>query len=96
VIGDLVPPGKATIASYFPESDFRRNALAGGLAENYPDDNLFPASIEAAGMSRQNARKWVLSSDSLLLQAGLDGANVGCDLQVVFGKEGAARDGVPQ
>lgn len=94
IFGDAVGVGKRAIPVYFPESSFRRNALAGGAADDYPDDNLFPATLEAAGLERVGSRKYKLDRRSAMRGAATDGLDVGCDLQRVFGKEGVARDGV--
>ena len=96
VIGDNVGVGRAAIDFYFDSAVFTRNVLAGGVAENYPEDNLFPETLTAAGLTRNSNGKLKLTDVSPLRFAGTDGADIGCDLKTVWGKEGAARDGVPE
>lgn len=98
VIGSGVGIGSKALNWFFAGYTFQRNTLAGelpDLADLYPGDNQFPASLEAVGLVKRNDRKYVLQNNSPLRGAGLDGADVGCNLTEVFGAEGTARDGVP-
>jgi hypothetical protein len=94
IIGDNTGVGSRTVAVYFPNAVLRRNVLAGGKASDYPDDNLFPGSLEAAGLVDRGGGHYRLSPGSPLRAAGLDGADVGCDLRRAWAREGAARSGV--
>lgn len=38
--------GNDTLNAYFPSAVFRRNVLAGGVASQYPPDNLFPPASD--------------------------------------------------
>lgn len=44
--------GRPSLARYFPGSVVRGNVLVGGNARIYPDNNLFPATAEAAGFAK--------------------------------------------
>jgi hypothetical protein len=96
VIGDGVGIGKTALDAFFPEQLFKRNVLAGGVETSYPEDNLFPATLASVGLTPNSNGKYKLDSESPLVGAGSDGADIGCDLRTVWGKEGTARDGVPE
>lgn len=95
IIGDNTGVGLKTLVVYFQGSVVRRNALAGGKASDYPEDNRFPASLEAAGLVESARGRYRLSAASPLLAAGLDGRDIGCDLRSVRRAESAARAGAP-
>jgi hypothetical protein len=80
VIGDGVGPGHATLAKYFSNSTFKKNALAGGKPSLYPPDNFFPATLEEVG---KDGRNFNLSQTSSLKNAGTDGRDIGCDLSAL-------------
>jgi hypothetical protein len=94
IIGDNAGVGSRSLAAYFPGATVRRNAHAGVKAADYPPDNLFPASLDAAGfVGAGGVGHYKLSTTSQLWDAGHDGADIGCALRRVWGSEGAARAG---
>jgi PKD repeat protein len=74
--------GTASIMSYFgAPTAVQRNVLAGGPAARYPADNLFPDVVTfMAGFADTSYR---LRSDSPYKGAGLDGRDLGADIDAI-------------
>ena len=72
--------GSSALAAYFPDAVFRRNALGGGPASQYPPDNLFPDnSTFNAQFVNVGADDYRLVAGSLFRGAGTDGKDLGVD-----------------
>ena len=80
VFGDYgVGIGTTAISAYFPGSSFARNAIVGGLASNFPDNNYFPSSLAAVGFVDRANYNYVLAPGTPYVRAGTDGKDVGVD-----------------
>jgi cellulose synthase/poly-beta-1,6-N-acetylglucosamine synthase-like glycosyltransferase len=79
IVGTDVASGLATRAAYFPDGVFRRNVIVGGDAEQYPQDNFFPASLDAVGFVDRTAGNYRLRESSPYRCAATDGTDVGAD-----------------
>ena len=84
-----------TLSTYFPGAVFRRNALVGGSASNYPADNFFPATQAAVGYTNQAGGNYKLLSTSTFHNAGLDGKDVGADLDALNAATAGTLSGTP-
>jgi hypothetical protein len=85
VIGDGTGTGKVTLEKYFPNLTFKKNALVGGRATLYPQDNFFPAELPEI-----NEKNFNNKSAITFKQVGTDGKDIGCD----WGKLDAALGGL--
>lgn len=47
-------PGHQTLEKFFPNAVFRGNVIVGAKPANYPQNNLFPASLEEIGLAFPN------------------------------------------
>jgi hypothetical protein len=72
-----------TLTTYFPGAIFRRNILAGGNAMDYPTDNFFPATLAAVGFVDLAGGNYKLAASSAYKNAGLDGKDVGADIDAI-------------
>jgi hypothetical protein len=80
VFGDYgVGIGTTAISAYFPGSSFARNAIVGGLASNFPDNNYFPSSPAAVGFVDRANHNYALAPGTPYVRAGTDGKDVGVD-----------------
>ena len=80
VFGDYgVGIGTTAISAYFPGSSFARNAIVGGLASNFPDNNYFPSSLAAVGFVDRANHNYALAPGTPYVRAGTDGKDVGVD-----------------
>jgi predicted outer membrane repeat protein len=80
VFGDYgVGIGTTAISAYFPGSSFARNAIVGGLASNFPDNNYFPSSLAAVGFVDRANQNYALAPGTPYVRAGTDGKDVGVD-----------------
>jgi len=93
VFGDYgVGIGTTAISAYFPGSSFARNAIVGGLASNFPDNNYFPSSLAAVGFVDRANHNYALAPGTPYVRAGTDGKDVGVD----FTAMAAATAGSPR
>jgi hypothetical protein len=83
VIGDDHAVGNGTISFYFPGGIFKQNVIAGGKSEDYPADNFFPASFDAAGFVDKLRGNYRLTASSRYKKAAIDGKDIGCDFDVL-------------
>jgi glycosyltransferase involved in cell wall biosynthesis len=51
IIGSSTEPGNQTLARYFPRGVVRGNVIIGGAAGKYPPGNVFPGSLDDAGVA---------------------------------------------
>ena len=51
IIGSGTEPGNQTLARYFPRGVVRGNVIVGGSAGKYPPENVFPGSLDEAGVA---------------------------------------------
>jgi hypothetical protein len=72
-----------TLTTFFPSAVFRRNVLAGGNPALYPADNFFPLSLATVGFLDLAGGNYKLQATSLYHNAGLDGKDVGADIDAV-------------
>jgi hypothetical protein len=80
VFGDYgVGIGTTAISAYFPGSSFARNAIVGGGASSFPDNNYFPASLAAVGFVDLANHNYALAPGTPYVRAGTDGKDVGVD-----------------
>jgi hypothetical protein len=80
VFGDYgVGIGTTATSAYFPGSSFARNAIVGGLASNFPDNNYFPSSLTDVGFVDRANHNYALAPGTPYVRAGTDGKDVGVD-----------------
>ena len=80
VFGDYgVGIGTPAISAYFPGSSFARNAIVGGGASSFPDNNYFPSSLAAVGFVDRANSNYALAPGTPYVRAGTDGKDVGVD-----------------
>jgi hypothetical protein len=94
IIGAGRGVGDDSIGAYLPRSSIVYNTFAGGTASSYPTGNGFPsvATWEAQFVNR-SAGDYRLSSSSVYLHAGTDGADLGADMAVVVAASARAESG---
>ncbi|MFP5261816.1 MAG: hypothetical protein ACLGJB_07915, partial [Blastocatellia bacterium] len=80
LFGADVGTGNPALNRFFPESQFKRNALIGGQKSLYPGDNFFPARAEDVGFAGHAKGDYALAAASQLKQRGTDGKDIGCNL----------------
>jgi hypothetical protein len=90
VKGGGTATGLDTLNTYFPGVLFARNVLVHGQASLYPPDNFFPPTMEDVGFVDLTGGNYRLAHDSPYRGAGLDGSDVGADIDVI-----AAATGLP-
>jgi uncharacterized protein (TIGR03437 family) len=78
--GSGIAEGTATLAAYFPNSVFQRNAIIGGNSALYPAGNFFPDAIGDVGFTDSAAGDYSLLASSPLHDAATDGGDVGIDV----------------
>jgi hypothetical protein len=99
VKGDRSGVGQQTLADFFRNSVFDRNALAGGDASRYPAGNLFPSIAEfEASFVNAPAGNFTLVPSSPFRTAASDGGPLGADVArvnaaVAGAAAGAAEEG---
>ena len=81
--GDGRGPGNDTIDTYFPDSVFKKNVIAGGPSANYPADNFFPPSLDQVGFVNRAGANYRLAPASPYKNAGTDGKDIGCDFDAL-------------
>jgi uncharacterized protein (TIGR03437 family) len=91
VIGDDRGVGNDAINFYFPDGTFKKNVIAGGQSASYPADNFFPATLDAVKFVNSAAGNYRLDPTSPYKNAGTDGKDLGCDLDLL----NAAVNGIP-
>jgi hypothetical protein len=75
--------GNATIAKYFPESEFRGGIYVGSNPSLYPVGNFYPATVGDVGFTNFSGRNYRLSSNSIYQGGGTDGKDPGCDFDAL-------------
>lgn len=75
---------KGTLATYFPNAVFTRNAVVGASESSYPAGNYFPGSFDAVGFVSLSTGDYALSSTSPLKAAASDGSDVGVNFSTFF------------
>jgi hypothetical protein len=83
VVGSGTGTGTPSLDAYFPGYVFARNVLVGGLASNYPANNFFPATLGNVGFVDLAGGNYRLASASPYKGAGLDGADIGADIDAI-------------
>jgi hypothetical protein len=83
LMGSGTAPGNGTIATYFPQSTVLGNIWAGSNPSTYPQGNFYPASMAAVGFTDLAGADYRLAQWSPYRKAALDGADVGCDLDIL-------------
>jgi hypothetical protein len=92
VKGDGRASGKATLAAFFPDAEFRRNVLAGGRADRYPPDNDFPELPEFFEQFEDpDAADYRLKRRSRFRHGGTDGGPIGADIDRIYRCLGPSR-----
>jgi hypothetical protein len=83
VVGSGTGVGTPSLNAYFPGFVFARNVLVGGVASNYPSNNFFPATLGNVGFVDLAGGNYRLAPGSPYKGAGLDGADIGADLDAI-------------
>lgn len=95
--------GNNAIQAYFPQAEFRRNAIAdgtpnnGGVPANYPPDNFFPPKMTDVGFVNYNnglGGDYHLSNASPYRNAATDGSDVGTDMDSLASYTSSAVPGI--
>jgi hypothetical protein len=91
VAGSGTGIGTLSLNAYFPGFVFARNVLVGGVAANYPANNFFPLTLAAVGFVDLAGGNYRLAAGSPYAGAGLDGADIGANIDAIQ----AAMNGAP-
>ena len=83
VKGASVGQGTATLERYFPGYAFARNAIIGAPASVYPPDNFFPATPGDVGFVDLAGGDYHLAPGSPYAGMGLDGLDIGADIDAL-------------
>jgi cellulose synthase/poly-beta-1,6-N-acetylglucosamine synthase-like glycosyltransferase len=83
ILGSSAGDGNPTLQRYFPDAVFRRNVLIGGIAGRYPSDNLFPKSLQEAGIAIPRDADLRLTLGQRYAKAGTDGRDPGADVDAL-------------
>jgi len=81
--GDSRGTGNETITTYFPDSVFKKNVMVGGQSALYPSDNFFPETFDLVGFMDRAGGNYRLAPSSPYKNAGTDGKDIGCDLDIL-------------
>lgn len=86
--GNGTRSANTTLATYFnPNWTVIKNAIIGGSATGYPDDNLFPANNAAVGFvnysTNYDAGDYHLTASSPYKNAGTDGKDLGANIDLI-------------
>lgn len=95
VIGQGSAEGSDTIATYFPDGEFRRNVIVGASESEYPPENFFPASFSSVDFVDQTSGNYRLAPTSPYRNAGTDGLDIGADIDAVESGTAGVTAGVP-
>ncbi len=71
--------GNGCLASFLPGAVIQRNGIIGGNAGTYPEDNVFPVSVEAVLFTNRSGGDYQLSGASPYRNGGTDGRDLGVD-----------------
>jgi hypothetical protein len=91
VFGSGEGEGTGALDAYATGYSFRRNAIVGALANSYPPDNFFPATIADVGFEDYAGGDYRLRSDSSLAGQATDGTDVGVDMSALLEALGASQ-----
>jgi hypothetical protein len=84
IFGDNVTaPGNATIAKYFPNGVVLDNIMVGAPASSFPLGNYYPATLADVGFVDYTGGNYRLAATSSYKNAATDGADIGCNIDVL-------------
>jgi hypothetical protein len=89
-LGTNTAPGTPTLNAYFSSYNFTTNAIIASRGEPYPAGNLFPANATAVGFVNLAGGDYHLSASSAYKNAGLDGKDLGADIDALTSALGRA------
>ena len=84
IMGANMGPGNSTINYYFPNSMILNGIFVGSNPAIYPSGNFYPATMAQVGFTDLAGGNYRLSPSSIYLHAGSDGADVGCNIDMLI------------
>lgn len=88
-LGTGTPPGTPTLTGHFSNTIFTKNAVVGYQGEPYPSGNFLLSNTAAVGFVNFPGGDYHLSSSSPYKGAGLDGKDLGADIDAITAALGA-------
>lgn len=88
--GNSSAEGIGTLSNHFVDSSFEKNAVVGGNAAQYPQDNFFPVSVEDVKFQDFAGGNFRLATDSPYKNAGTDGNDLGANIDAIDGAIGTS------
>lgn len=94
IIGSGTEPGNQTLARYFPRGVIRGNVIVGGSAGKYPPENVFPGSLDEAGVAHlRRGELRARTAQASRNGGGSAGADAGVDIaQLLRAIDGVATE----
>jgi hypothetical protein len=86
IVGDGQAPGNATLATYFPGADIRRNIIVmntGDYSAQYPADNFYPLNVATVDFVNYAGKDYRLKATSPYYNQGTDGTSPGVQTQPI-------------
>jgi hypothetical protein len=83
IAGNSTSPGAGTIATFFPQSQFLDNVIAGANPATYPVGNFYPAAQSAVGFINLAGGNYRLSTSSPYIRSATDGTDVGANIDAI-------------
>jgi hypothetical protein len=90
IAGADTSPDLRSLETYFPDAVVRRNVIVGGQAEQFPQDNFFPASLAQVGFVDLMRSDYRLAPNSPYRRAGTDAKDVGVDVDELLKAQSAS------
>jgi hypothetical protein len=89
-VGTGTASGTPTLNGHFSNYTFTKNAIIASQGEPYPSGNFLPSNAAAVGFVNFAGGDYHLSSSSSYKGAGLDGKDLGADIDAITAALGAA------
>lgn len=85
IVGTDHIPGNDTIETFFPGIVFAKNVMVDVVDAKYPSGNFLVGNFDQVGFVNRTTGNYRLLATSLYRNAGTDGQDVGCNIDVLLG-----------